>query len=129
VVHASDYVLTVLGLALDRVLREQAPGAALRFVPNTPTTPAELRDGGSDLAVGIYGDLPPGDAQPPAAHRSLRVRGARRSPGVGKRLTLEQFVRLAHIQVAPRGKPGGYVDEVLRRAAIRAPSRGRCRTS
>jgi DNA-binding transcriptional LysR family regulator len=35
-------------------------------------------------------------------------------PSVRKRLTLEQFVQLAHIQVAPRGKPGGYVDDLLR---------------
>ncbi|HVE85158.1 MAG TPA: LysR substrate-binding domain-containing protein, partial [Myxococcales bacterium] len=35
-------------------------------------------------------------------------------PEVGRRLSLEQFVRLPHIQVAPRGKPGGYLDDVLR---------------
>ncbi|HVE85240.1 MAG TPA: LysR family transcriptional regulator, partial [Myxococcales bacterium] len=58
VVHATDYVLAVLGLAVDRLLREEAPGVSVRFVPNTPDDPALLRDGGSDLAVGIYGDLP-----------------------------------------------------------------------
>jgi DNA-binding transcriptional LysR family regulator len=33
---------------------------------------------------------------------------------VKQRLSLEQFVRLEHVQVAPRGTPGGYIDDVLR---------------
>ena len=113
VVHATDYVLTVLGLEVDRVLREEAPGVSLRFVPNTVDDAAVLRDGGSDLAVGIYGELPPEmRSRPLLTDRFVcAVRGDH--PGVGKRLTLEQFVRLAHIQVAPRGKPGGYVDDML----------------
>jgi DNA-binding transcriptional LysR family regulator len=58
VVHATDYVLTVLGLAVDRILQDEAPGVCIRFVPNTGDDPAQLRGGGSDIAVGIYGDLP-----------------------------------------------------------------------
>ena len=114
VIHASDYVLTVLGLALDRVLRAEAPALRLRFVPNSPDDASELRDGGSDLAVGIYGELPQEmRSRPLLTDRFVCVvRGDH--PTVGKRLTLEQYLRLAHIQVAPRGKPGGHVDEVLR---------------
>jgi DNA-binding transcriptional LysR family regulator len=114
VVHASDYVLTVIGVAVDRILREEAPQVCVRFVPNTPDDPALLRDQGSDLAVGIYGDLP----QEMRNRQLLTDRFVcvvrKGHPGVGKRFTLEQFVSLAHIQVAPRGKPGGYLDDVLR---------------
>lgn len=113
VIHATDYVLTVLGATVDRILRDEAPRVCLRFVPNTPDDPAMLRDQGSDLAVGIYGDLP-------AEMRSRRLLTdrfvcvvRRRHPGVGARLTLDEFVGLAHVQVAPRGRPGGYVDDVL----------------
>jgi DNA-binding transcriptional LysR family regulator len=114
VVHASDYVLTVLGLEVDRMLGAEAPLASLRFVPNAPDDAAQLREGGSDLAVGIYGDLPP-----EMRHRQLltdRFVCVVRSGlgGIGRRLSLEQFTRLAHVQVAPRGLPGGYVDDVLR---------------
>lgn len=125
VVHASDYVLTVIGAAVDRILRDEAPQVCVRFVPNTPDDPALLRDQGSDLAVGIYGDLPQ-----EMRHRQLLtdrfVCVVRRGhPGVAKRFTLEQFVRLAHVQVAPRGKPGGYVDDVLReRGLTRRVARG-----
>lgn len=115
VIHASDYVLTVLGV-VDQIVAARAPRVSLRFVPNTPDDAAALRDGVSELAVGIYGDLP----------REMRSRTLLTDrfvcvvrdghPAVGKRLTLDQFVALPHLQVAPRGKPGGYVDDVLREA-------------
>jgi DNA-binding transcriptional LysR family regulator len=114
VVHATDYVLTVLGLAVDRILREEAPGTCLRFVPNTADDPSLLRDGSADLAVGIYGDLP----QEMRSRTLLTDRFVcvvrQDHPVVRKRLSLDEFVALSHIQVAPRGKPGGYLDDVLR---------------
>jgi DNA-binding transcriptional LysR family regulator len=114
VIHATDYVLTVLGLVVDRTLCAEAPAVGLRFVPNAADDPALLRDGGSDLAVGIYGLLPP-------EMRSRKLLTDRfvcvvrnGHPSVKKRLTLDAFVALSHIQIAPRGTPGGYVDDVLR---------------
>lgn len=118
VVHVTDYVLTVLGQAFDRILRDEAPNVSVRFVPNTPDDAALLRDGGSDLAVGIYGDLP----QEMRGRQLLTDRFVcvvrKDHPGVGRRLSLEQFVQLAHIQVAPRGKPGGYLDDILREKGL-----------
>lgn len=29
-------------------------------------------------------------------------------------MTLADYVRLSHVQIAPRGQPGGYIDDVLR---------------
>ena len=113
VVHATDHVLAILGKVFDRILRDEAPRVALRFVPNSSDDPAMLRDGSADLAVGIYGDLP----QEMRTRQLLTDRFVcvvrEGHPGVGKRLTLEQFVQIPHIQVAPRGKPGGYLDDVL----------------
>jgi DNA-binding transcriptional LysR family regulator len=118
VVHASDYVLTVLGATVDRILRDEAPKVCLRFVPNSPDDPAMLRDQGSDLAVGIYGELP----QEMRNRRLLTDRFVcvvrRRHPATRERFTLERFVAIPHIQVAPRGKPGGYIDDVLRERGL-----------
>jgi DNA-binding transcriptional LysR family regulator len=118
VVHATDYVLTILGAPVDRILREEAPKVCVRFVPNTPDDPALLRDEGSDLAVGIYGELP----QEMRSRQLLTDRFVcvvrKRHPVLNKRFTLEQFVGLPHIQVAPRGKPGGYLDDVLRERGL-----------
>jgi DNA-binding transcriptional LysR family regulator len=118
VVHASDYVLTILGAPVDRMLREEAPKVCVRFVPNTPDDPMLLRDQGSDLAVGIYGDLP----QEMRSRQLLTDRFVcvvrRGHPQAKKRFTLEEFVDIPHIQVAPRGKPGGYIDDVLKERGL-----------
>ena len=114
VVLATDYVLAVLGLPIDRILRDEAPLASLRFAPNTADDPALLRDGRADLAVGIYGDLPPEMRGRQLLTDRFVCVVREGHPEVGKRLSLEQLVRLPHVQVAPRGLPGGYLDDVLR---------------
>jgi DNA-binding transcriptional LysR family regulator len=114
VVHATDFVLTTLGAPVDRILREEAPGVCLRFVPNTPDDAALLRDQGSDLAVGIYGDLPQEMRNRTLLTDRFVCAVRRGHPATAKRFTLDRYVAYAHIQVAPRGKPGGYVDDVLR---------------
>jgi DNA-binding transcriptional LysR family regulator len=118
VVHASDYVLTVLGFVVDRLLSREAPGVSVRFVPNTPDDAAALRDGGSDVAVGIYGDLP----QEMRSQMLLTDRFVcalrKHHPAAAKRLTLDEFVGMSHVQIAPRGLPGGYIDDVLREKGL-----------
>lgn len=118
VIHATDYVVTVLGSTVDRILREEAPKTCVRFVPNTPDDSTMLRDHGSDLAVGIYGDLP----QEMRTRQLLTDRFVcvvrKGHPATGKRFTLERFVSLPHVQVAPRGMPGGYLDDVLRERGL-----------
>lgn len=117
-VLASDYVLTILGLEVDRILREEAPLSTLRFVPNGPDDAIQLRDGGADLAIGIYGDLPQEMRSRVLLTDRFVVVVREDHPGVGKRLSLEQFVRLQHLQIAPRGRPGGYLDDVLRERGL-----------
>jgi DNA-binding transcriptional LysR family regulator len=113
VVHASDYVLTVMGLAVDRLLHDEAPHVSLRFVPNMPDDSAQLRQGESDLAVGIYGELPPEMRSRLLLTDRFVCVVRNHHPTVGKRLSLDEFIKLSHIQIAPRGKPGGYIDDVL----------------
>lgn len=114
VVHATDYVLAVLGRVVDRILREEAPRVALRFVPNTPEDPAALRGGAADLAVGIYGDLPEEMRSRTLLTDRFVCVVREGHPTVKHRLSLQQFAALSHVQIAPRGKPGGYLDDALR---------------
>lgn len=115
VLRATDYVLLVLGERLDVVLGERAPGLGLRVVPNALDDAEALRRGDADLAVGIYGALPPELRARPlisdrfvcvlrAGHPALEENGA---------LSLDAYLALEHVQVAPRGQPGGYVDDTL----------------
>lgn len=114
IVHATDYVLTVMGLSIDQLLRDEAPGVALRFVPNTSDDSALLRSGESDLAVGIYGELPPEIRSRLLLTDRFVCVARKHHPTIGKRLSLDEFIGHPHIQIAPRGKPGGHVDNVLR---------------
>jgi DNA-binding transcriptional LysR family regulator len=109
----TDYVMDVIGGALDESLREEAPGVDLRFVPNTLQDAEALRRGDSDLTIGIYGDLPPELRTRPALTDRFVCAVRHDHPVIKKRLTLRQYVRLSHVQIAPRGQPGGYVDQLL----------------
>lgn len=111
-VSATDYVLAVLGDALERRLAENAPALVLRFLPNAVDDAERLRAGESDLAIGIYGELPPElMTRPLLTDRHVGV--ARAGHPALKRMTLARFTSHEHIQIAPRGRPGGYVDDVL----------------
>ncbi|MEL7370265.1 MAG: LysR family transcriptional regulator [Myxococcota bacterium] len=118
VVHATDYLLTIIGGAVDRILQSEAPGVCLRYVPNTPEDPIRLRDHGSDLAVGIYGELPQEMRKQMLLTDRLVVVTRKGHPSVCGRLTLEQFSQLRHVQTAPRGQPGGYVDDMLKKRGV-----------
>ncbi|MCB9545285.1 MAG: LysR family transcriptional regulator [Myxococcales bacterium] len=118
-ISVTDYVLLVFGVAFDEAVRAGAPGLDLRFVPNAADDAERLRAGETDLAIGIYGDLPPElRTRPVISDRLVCVLRADH-PTVKRRLTLERYTRLEHIQVAPRGRPGGYVDEVLAAQGLR----------
>lgn len=112
-VSATDYVLLVFGGPLSRALDEQAPGLDLRFVPNVVDDAERLRTGDTDLAIGIYGDLPPELRTRPIITDRLVCVVRAGHPAIKQRLSLKRFVALPHIQVAPRGRPGGYVDDLL----------------
>lgn len=112
-VNATDYVLAVLGPALDAIARAEAPGVVLRFVPNAPDDLALLREGATDLAVGIYGEMPPEIRTRRLLTERFVCAVREGHPGVGRELTLERFLEMEHVQIAPRGKPGGYLDTVL----------------
>lgn len=113
VIHATDHVLHVLGAELDRSVREQAPAVQIAYSPVLPETPEVLRDGRADVAIGVFPGLPP----------EFRVRTLfddrftcvlrRGHPLADRRLTLKRYVELEHVQIAPRGKPGGVVDRLL----------------
>ncbi|HET6582880.1 MAG TPA: LysR family transcriptional regulator [Nannocystaceae bacterium] len=118
-IHASDYALLVLGAELDARARADAPQVSLRFLPNTDRDAELLRLGEIDLAVGVYTSLPPEiHTQKLFSERLVCVVRAAH-PGVRRRLTTERFAALEHIQVAPRGRPGGVVDDALARAGLR----------
>jgi len=111
-IYTTDHVLLVLGPVLDRILREEAPNVSLRFLPSVTDDWIPLRDGAADLSVCILGHFPP-EFRTRQLFTDRFVCVVREDhPRVGKRLTLDEFVALDHIVVAPLGRPS-LVDSVL----------------
>lgn len=111
-VYTTDHVLLVLGDAIDRILREEAPDARLRFLPSAPEDWVPLRDGTADLAVCILGHFPE-EFRTRHLFTDRFVCAVRQDhPRVGRRLTLDEYLALDHIVVAPLGRPS-IVDQLL----------------
>lgn len=113
----TDQLLTILGPGLDQALRASR-GVDLHVTPVLREAPAQLRDGTIDLAIGVYDYAPyselPSDLRIQQLFEDQYVCVVRADhPTVGSSLTLAQYAELEHVQVAPRGSPGGYVDEQL----------------
>jgi len=111
-IHATDQMLSLLGLALGHAVTELAPHVALRFLPLDVDEASALR-GDVDLALGVFHDLP-------AELRTQTLFDDRYAcvARVGHRaiqgaITLEQFVAARHVVVAPRSAAGNRVDHAL----------------
>ncbi len=116
-VAAADYAQFVLLPELLRRLALEAPGVDVWIVSAaTDDTDRLLQSGEVDLMVGV----------PPRGSRLGGIRERRlfderfvcvvrgQHPVIQGALSLEDYVRLPHAFVAPRGREGGVVDEVLR---------------
>ncbi len=111
-IHTTDHVLLVLGPEVDRVLRREAPGVTLRFLPSTLDDAIPLRDGAADMAICIPGHFPQEfRVQRLFTDRFTCVARAG-NPRVGKRLSLADYCALDHVEVSPLGYPG-HVDALL----------------
>jgi DNA-binding transcriptional LysR family regulator len=116
-IHTSDHLITVLGPELDRLARA-APNVTLHVMPCVAETPAQLRDGTLDLAIGVFDYSPyselPSDLRIQALYDDELVCVVRTGhPTIKRTLSLAQYAAALHVQIAPRGAPGGYVDELL----------------
>ena len=121
-VKTSDHALTVIGPTLDRLLRA-APRVSLHVTPTERSEAVALREGSIDLAIGVYDYLPyselPNDLRIQQLFEDRFVCVARADhPRIGRTLSLAQYAELEHVQVAPRGAGGGYVDELLARHSL-----------
>jgi DNA-binding transcriptional LysR family regulator len=111
-IYTTDHVLLLLGPVVDRILREEAPEVTLRFLPSVVDDWIPLRDGAADLSVCILGHFP-------AEFRTRKLFTDRFTcavrqghPRVGKKLSLDEYLALEHVVVAPLGRPS-HVDQVL----------------
>jgi DNA-binding transcriptional LysR family regulator len=111
-IFATDQALLVLGPWVDRLVRVEAPDVTLRFLPSVADDWIPLRDGTADLSVCLPGPFPPEFRTRQLLTERFVCVVRRDHPRVGRRLTLDKYLALDHIVVAPLGKPS-QVDQVL----------------
>jgi DNA-binding transcriptional LysR family regulator len=111
-IFATDHALLVLGPAVDRIVRAEAPAVSLRFLPSIVDDWMPLRDGTADLSVCLPGLFPPEFRTRQLLTERFVCVVRKDHPRVGRRLTLDTYLALDHIVVAPLGKPS-HVDHVL----------------
>lgn len=111
-IFATDHALLVLGPTVDRIVRAEAPAVSLRFLPSIIDDWMPLRDGTADLSVCLPGFFPPEFRTRQLLTERFVCVVRKDHPRVGRRLTLETYLALDHIVVAPLGKPS-HVDHVL----------------
>ncbi len=128
VIGTSDLFEAYLLPRLAAIVTREAPGVdvSMRVVPEDPSP--ELVDGRLDLVILPRQSLPEGMMSAHLFDDTFLCAVRRDHPEVKRSLSLDRFTSLRHVQIAPRGRPGGPVDDALaalglaRRVFARTPS-------
>lgn len=125
----SDYGSFVLAPTLLERLGREAPGVDLWLRPLDASIEEHLERGGADVVVApVRGDELPGGVRSRPLYRERFVCVVRKGhPLAGGSIDLARWMEMRHVLIAPRGAPGGVVDETLaqlgkrRRVAVVLP--------
>jgi DNA-binding transcriptional LysR family regulator len=113
VIGTADFFDAELVPRIVEVLGKTAPGVSIQTRPLGDDIADALATGRLDMMIGVRESVPP-DARATKLYEERFVCAVRRDhPRVGKRLSIERFVELPHLLIAPRGNPGSFVDTQL----------------
>lgn len=110
------------------VIEHEAPDVDLAIEPPYPDLAERLSDGRLDAAVGPAIPMPAGILRSRLVNEGFEVVVRAGHPVARRRWTLARYLELRHLVIAPRGRPGSTVDDVLasrgqvRRVAMRVAS-------
>ena len=96
-----------------------APGITLLLRPPPGDLSAALAEGEAELAIGVFGDSPAQIRSEPLWTEAFACVVRRHGPGTRGRFDLERYLARPHLLVAPRGRPGSIVDDLLARDDLR----------
>ncbi|MDC3955145.1 LysR family transcriptional regulator [Polyangium jinanense] len=119
-VAMTDYVELVLLPVLAQRLAQVAPGVDLEVTASGDDIERQLEEGAVDLAVGVMFYERPGVYTRKLFGESFVCLARAGHPALTERETLspETFAGLLHVLVAPRGRPGSFVDSALERMGL-----------
>ncbi|HET7503106.1 MAG TPA: LysR family transcriptional regulator, partial [Kofleriaceae bacterium] len=96
-------------------LAAEAPGITLQLRPPPLELSAALAEGEIELVIGVFGDAPSGIRSEALWEERFACVVRRGGPGSRAPLDLRRYLALSHLLVAPRGRPGSVVDDLLAR--------------
>jgi DNA-binding transcriptional LysR family regulator len=111
-IHATDQILSLVGLEIGHAVSPDAPNVGLRFLPLEAEEANALRTD-VDLSMGVFHDLPPELRTQKLFDDEFACVVRVGHPKVKGKLSLETYLSLRHVVNAPRGRPGSVVDEAL----------------
>lgn len=112
-VSSADLAQVVLLPPLLQRLAAEAPGMRLVVRPPRNDLFDSLASGALDLAFGIFDEAPEGFRYQALFREDFMCMMRRDHPAAAEPLTLERYLALSHVSVAPRGGPGSIVDSAL----------------
>jgi DNA-binding transcriptional LysR family regulator len=129
VVACSDLFGMVVIPELLRTLRQEAEHVEVELRPIVATSKESTLEGGVDLALGIFEDVPASINQQSLYEDPAVCLVRANHEQVGKRLTMETYGKLPHLEIGPIADsiPGLHIDRALaaigkhRRVTLRIP--------
>lgn len=100
-------------------LAAAAPGITLQLRPPPADLAAALSEGEFELAIGVFGDSPSGIRSELLWTETFACVVRRGGPGTRGPFDLRRYLARPHLLVAPRGRPGSIVDDLLARDHLR----------
>ncbi|WP_067450847.1 LysR family transcriptional regulator [Actinomadura macra] len=118
-IRGHDAVSTAIGPSVLAVVREQAPGVAIRLLAEASGDTNDLRHGRVDLEIGSTEPDLPEISHVPIGRDRLVAACRPDHPCAGGDMTAERFAQADHIIVSRRGRLRDPVDEALRGLGLR----------
>jgi DNA-binding transcriptional LysR family regulator len=101
--------------ALSARITAAAPGVTLQLRPFTADVTAMLADRELDLAISVFGDAPPQVRTEPLWSEDFACVLRHGGANTRGRFTLAHYLERSHLMIAPRGRPGSVIDDLLAR--------------
>jgi DNA-binding transcriptional LysR family regulator len=108
-------------------LKRAAPSVDIEMRRVAGRAEEDLRTGRIDLYLGVWPNIPSSLERHLLRQETFACIARKGHPVIKSRLTLEDFVSVGHVLVAPSGRPGSVIDTALsdqglgRRVVLRTP--------
>lgn len=113
-IRANEGFVAEFGGRLVSLVHLEAPGAVIRFAVKADKDAGSLRDGQTDLDVGVAGTLGPEvRVQTLLRDRFIGVVDPQHPLAIAGNVTPKRYAGERHVSVSRRGRPNGPIDDAL----------------